>query len=52
VITILEDDQTLNGLASSVYVDGPTPFRRYRDIEGLPAYLGCEWFVRVLPEQS
>lgn len=45
----LMDDQTLNGLASSVYVEGNTGYTRYldggADSGGL---LGCEWRVRVL----
>lgn len=52
VAVLLEDDQTLNGLASSVYVTGPSGFRHYIDHAGQPAYLGCEWSVKVLPETS
>lgn len=52
VATILQDDQTLNGHASSVKVDGPSGFRRYVDSNGQTALLGCEWTVTVLPEFS
>jgi hypothetical protein len=45
----LMDDQTLNGHASSVFVEGNTGYTRYLDggaeSGGL---LGCEWRVRVL----
>ena len=47
------EDQTLNGLASSVFVEGNTGYTRYLDggteSGGL---LGCEWRVRVLRVQS
>jgi hypothetical protein len=49
VASTLMDDQTLNGLASSVYVEGNTGYVQY--IEGGTeggALLGCEWRVRVL----
>lgn len=52
VAVLLEDDQTLNGLASSVYVTGPSGFRQYIDSNGQAALLGCEWAVKVLPEVS
>ena len=49
----LMEDQTLNGLASSVFVEGNTGYTRYMDggteSGGL---LGCEWRVRVLRVQS
>ena len=49
VASTLMEDQTLNGLASSVYVEGNTGYVQYIDAgqEGA-AYLGCEWRVRVL----
>lgn len=47
----LEDDQTLNGLASSVSVTGPTGLRPYRGT-GSEVLIGCEWSVKVLPETS
>ena len=49
VAPTLMEDQTLNGLASSVYVEGNTGYVQYLDAgqEGA-AYLGCEWRVRVL----
>ena len=45
----LMEDQTLNGLASSVYVESNTGYTRYLDggAEG-SGLLGCEWRVRVL----
>ncbi len=43
VAAILEDDQTLGGLASSVDVTGPTGFQPFAEL------LGVQWFVRVLP---
>jgi len=47
----LEDDQTLNGNASSVKVDGPTGLRPYRG-KGESILIGCEWTALVLPETS
>lgn len=47
----LEDDQTLNGNASSVKVDGPSGIRPYRG-KGEGILIGCEWTVLVLPETS
>lgn len=47
VAAALEDDQTLNGLASTVYVTGPSGFRLYDDT-GAQALLGVEWLVVVL----
>lgn len=47
VAAALEDDQTLNGLASSVDVQGPSGYTQYVESAG-GAYLGCEWRVRVL----
>jgi hypothetical protein len=46
VAAALQDDQTLNGLASSVEVDGPSGYRFYGDNPG--AMLGVEWRVTVL----
>ena len=43
----LMDDQTLNGLASSVYVEGNTGYTRYLDGGAERRPLGCEWRVRV-----
>ena len=45
----LMEDQTLNGLASSVFVESQTGYTRY--LEGgteSGGLLGCEWRVRVL----
>ena len=47
----LEDDQSLNGLASSVKVEGPTGLRPYRG-KGESIMVGCEWTVLVLRETS
>jgi len=47
IAAALMDDQTLNGLASSVNVEGNSGYLRY--IEGSDeSFLGCEWRVRVL----
>lgn len=48
VATALMDDQTLNGLASSVHAEGPTGYRQYVDSRDQGSYLGCEWRVIVL----
>jgi len=47
----LEDDQTLNGNASSVVVTGPSGLRPYRGV-GESVLIGCEWTVKVLRETS
>lgn len=52
VAAALMDDQTLNGLASSVYVQGPSGYRHYVDAGSEGAYLGCEWHVTVLRAHS
>jgi hypothetical protein len=44
----LEDDQTLNGKASSVEVDGPTGYTQYADAGGSMSHIGCEWRVTVV----
>ncbi len=46
----LEEDQTLNGLASSVSVEGNSGYLSYIEggSESGAALLGCEWRVRVL----
>ena len=49
VASTLQEDQTLNGLASSVYVEGHTGYVQYLDPGQVgAALLGCEWRVRVL----
>lgn len=49
VATALMDDQTLNGLASSVYVEGNSGYISYMGDSGSEGpLLGCEWRVRVL----
>lgn len=52
VAAALMDDQTLNGLASSVDVDGPSGYRQYIEAGDQAALLGCEWKVTVLRLQS
>lgn len=52
VATALEDDQTLNGLASSVEVDGPSGFVPYGDSGAHGVQLGCEWTVTVVRAES
>lgn len=49
VASTLMEDQTLGGLASSVYVEGNSGYTQYLEggTEGR-ALLGCEWRVRVL----
>jgi hypothetical protein len=53
VSTALSDDQTLNGLASSVMVDGPSGYTEYVDPDSVSpgvrsTLLGCEWRVTIL----
>lgn len=48
----LLEDQTLNGRAHSIEVDGPSGFRLYEDVPGQKILLGCEWIVTVLGAQS
>lgn len=50
---VLEDDQTLNGLASSVAVETCSGYLQYVEggVDG-GALLGCEWRVRVLRAYS
>lgn len=52
ITVALEDDQTLNGLASSVRVDGPSGYTVYNDTGGARGHLGCEWRVTVLRARS
>lgn len=47
----LEDDQTLNGRASSVKVEGPSGLQPYRG-KGESILIGCEWTVTVIRETS
>lgn len=47
VAVALEDDQTLNGLATSVVVDGPSGYVQYADSGGVTSHIGCEWRVRI-----
>jgi hypothetical protein len=52
IATALMDDQTLNGLASSVEVDGPSGYTLYADGPGDSFRLGVEWRVTVLRAYS
>jgi hypothetical protein len=52
VATALMDDYTLNGLASSVYVTGPSGFVRFDDGSGKGALLGVQWGVTILAVNS
>lgn len=46
VAVTLLDDQTLNGRASSVYVEGPSGYQVYGDNPG--SMLGAQWRVTIL----
>lgn len=48
VATALQDDQTLNGHASSVYVQGPSGYVQFIDAGQQGALLGCSWSVTVI----
>jgi hypothetical protein len=48
VAAALEEDQTLGGLAGSVYVEGPSGYTIYPDSGGEGALLGCEFRVTVI----
>jgi hypothetical protein len=52
VAAALADDQTLNGLASTIEVDGPTGFRVYDDLGHTQAFIGCEWTVTIVNRAS
>jgi hypothetical protein len=44
----LAADDTLNGLASQVVVEGPTPYSLFIDSGAEGALLGCTWRVQLL----
>lgn len=44
---LLADDQTLDGLADAMNVEGPTGFRLYQDLAVDHPLLGVEWRVTV-----
>lgn len=48
IAAAIEDDPTLNGLASSVDVVSSTGFGVFAD----GAYLGCQWTVRIINATS
>lgn len=53
VAVALDDDQTLNGLAGSVYVTGPSGYTLFLDASGNgQGLLGCTWLVSVLNAKS
>lgn len=52
VANALMDDQTLNGLATSVEVDGPSGYTQYVGDGGDSAMLGVEWRVTILRAYS
>lgn len=52
VAAVLMDDQTLNGLASSVKVLGPSEPTIYQDIAGQTPLLGVQWRVEILNAES
>jgi hypothetical protein len=48
----VSDDPTLNGMASDVFVSGPSGFRPFRDLGGEGTMAGVVWNVLVLAAQS
>lgn len=44
----LEDDQTLNGYASSVFVRDQSGYQMFPTADNTGAYLGCQWTVLVI----
>lgn len=48
----LMEDQTLNGLASSVDVAEPSGFRQYVGVDNKTAQLGCQWNVTIVNAKS
>ena len=49
----LMEDQTLNGLATSVFIEGNTGMAPYAGDSGTETALwGCEWLVRILRAYS
>lgn len=48
VAAIVEEDQTLNGLATSVEVTFASGIGFYEDIPGTGALPGCHWTVKIL----
>ena len=42
------DDQTLNGLATQVVVNGGTGLSAFPSVDGTGAYLGVQWTVEVV----
>lgn len=53
IAAVLQDDQTVNGLAESVFVDGNSGYVQYVEggVDG-GALLGCEWRVRIIRAYS
>ncbi len=52
VAAFLEDDPTLNGVASSVDAGAASGFVQFIDPNGAVSRLGAQWTVRVLPAHS
>jgi hypothetical protein len=52
LVHAIMDDQTLNGLAGSVYAVGPSGYTRYPDSGGDGDLLGCEWNVSLMRAYS
>lgn len=48
VAAALQDDQTLNGHAGSVYVQGPSGYVQFIDAGHQGSLLGCTWSVTVI----
>lgn len=48
IAAALHDDQTLNGYAAQVIVDGGRGYTLFPNPEGTAAWLGTEWLVTVL----
>ena len=52
VAALLETDQTLGGLASSVDVAPSSGYVSFLDVNGAVNRLGAQWIVRVIPAVS
>jgi hypothetical protein len=52
IAAALEDDPTLNGHASSVFVRQVTGYVLYPTLDGAGVHIGCQWTVEVIPARS
>ena len=52
VSVALEDDPTLDGLATDIYVQGQAGWAQYPDVSGQGALLGYQWRVAVMNARS